>query len=212
MITKHEPFQTTKQDEDSFSFFIRHSQEKDYCLLRNAILNINEKNKMNKELANQVIEDLKQEREGDLQLLAGLRKINTPSSEQTRKEIEQKSQLIETVLKSFGQYIAMAGIQLNGETTRETPSIVPQGRKSDYVREIIQGIPKGEEFDIHRVRDRLRQVHPSIFGTSEKDNKDFYPLYWSVIKELLNKKIKVAKEGKGKRAVVFARIEEKNKP
>jgi hypothetical protein len=207
MIIKPEPCQTIKQHEDSFSFFIRHSQEKDYCVLRNAILNINERNKMNKELASQVIQDLKQEHDLCLQTLTGLRKLNEPT-----EKIEQKSQVIDTVLRSFGQYIAMAGIQLNGETTRATSSIVPQGRKSDFVTAIIEGIPVGEEFDIHRVRDRLRQVHPSIFGTSEKDNKDFYPLYWSVIKELLNKKIKVAKEGKGKRAVVFLRIEEKIKP
>lgn len=203
---KHNPSQTLTQESNSYSFFIGQPEVNEYSALKSVALKLNELNQMNKQLANQVIEDLRNERASDIQLLSGLRKLNTPSVAKTIEEIEQKSKIIDTALKSFEDYISLTGIQLDGEKG-QIFGFVAKSRRGDYVNEIVEAIPAGEEFDIHRVRDKLNQVHSKIFGRTKQDKKDFYPVYHGAMKELQEqKKIKVAKEGKGKRATVFVRI------
>lgn len=159
---------------------------------------------MNKNLANQFIEELNKDSSNYLQLIEGLKSIGTPSAANTIKEIENKHNLINLILEPAKEYIkSLDGIAL--ETSPHISTNKPNSLRDRHLREIVTGYPVNEEFDIKTIRALADKTYPKHFG----GKKEFYGIYARVMKGLVEeKKIEVTQAGRGACPTTFKRIPE----
>ncbi len=165
--------------------------------LLNMVRNSNIQNAMNKKQIESFLSDVKAEKCKIDDIIQELGKMNMPVG-----ELEKRSKLIGSMIPHIQEYLATKGTS-GMEIATKANGLTPKAHRDDYLADLILGIEPGTPFDIIAVRRMAFDTHGDIF----KDTKEFFGIYWRVVKALQEKnKLKVNKPGAGRRATVFETV------